>query len=100
MLLQYNLDKPRDISIEDPEEESEESESEEEEEVEEVLDPEKQKEQEFLEILSKKMAILFSSVIGGLFTLYLLTSYIHLKYASHSSLIPPHSFSVACSYIS
>ena len=75
---QYKIERPRDESIEEPEEESSSSESEDEEEDEEV-DEAKEKEREYLEELSKKIAIILSSLVGGLFSIYLLTSFVHLK---------------------
>ena len=79
-LFQYKIERPRDESIEEPEEESSESESEEEEEEEEEIDEEKEREREYLEELSKKIAIILSSIVAGFFSLYLLTSFVHLKY--------------------
>ena len=76
---QYKIERPRDESIEEPEEESSSSESEDEEEDEEV-DEAKEKEREYLEELSKKIAIILSSLVGGLFSIYLLTSFVHLKW--------------------
>merc|ERR1712037_64522 len=66
----YKIERPRDESIEEPEEESSESESEEE---------EKEREREYLEELSKKIAIIMTSIIAGFFSMYLLTSFVHLK---------------------
>ena len=79
-LFQYKIERPRDESIEEPEEESSESESEEEEEEEEEIDEEKEREREYLEELSKKIAIIMTSIIAGFFSIYLLTSFVHLKY--------------------
>ena len=78
--FQYKIERPRDESIEEPEEESSESESEEEEEDEEEIDEEKEREREYLEELSKKIAIIMTSIIAGFFSMYLLTSFVHLKY--------------------
>merc|ERR1712037_670157 len=75
----YKIERPRDESIEEPEEESSESESEEEEEDEEEIDEEKEREREYLEELSKKIAIIMTSIIAGFFSMYLLTSFVHLK---------------------
>ena len=78
-IFQYKIERPRDESIEEPEEESSESESEEEEEEEEEIDEEKEREREYLEELSKKIAIILTSIIAGFFSIYLLTSFVHLK---------------------
>ena len=77
--FQYKIERPRDESIEEPESESSESESEEEEEEEEEIDEEKEREREYLEELSKKIAIILTSIIAGFFSIYLLTSFVHLK---------------------
>merc|ERR1712130_221136 len=74
----YKIERPRDESIEEPEEESFKSESDSEEEEEEI-DEEKEREREYLEELSKKIAIILSSIVAGFFSLYLLTSFVHLK---------------------
>ena len=93
----YNLEKPE--SVEEPEEESEElSSSEEEEEEEESIDEEKLARDAAREkIASKdnffsifdftkvspvilgKMAIVVSSLVTGLFSVYLVVSFVHLK---------------------
>ena len=78
-IFQYKIERPRDESIEEPEEESSESEEDEEEEEEEEVDEEKEREREYLEELSKKIAIILSSIVAGFFSIYLLTSFVHLK---------------------
>ena len=86
--FQYKIERPRDESIEEPEEESSESESDEEEEEEEI-DEAKEREREYLEELSRKIAIILSSIVAGFFSIYLLTSFVHLKcvfsYLNHIS---------------
>ena len=92
-MFQYNLEKPREMSIEEPEGCSEESEEEEESSEEEMTEEEikQEDEKEYLEELSKKIAIIFSSCIAGLFSVYLLGSYVHLKYVIITmSLCPCH----------
>ena len=92
----YNLEKQ--YSIDEPIEDSDtESESEEEEELEENIEEEKSQQEEKMERLasertsdsvsvnyiyhltSEKMAVLLSSLVTGLFSMYLLVSFIHLK---------------------
>ena len=70
------------MSMEEPEECSEESEEEEESSQEEMTEEEikQEEEKEYLEELSKKIAIILTSCIGGLFSVYLFGSYVHLKY--------------------
>ena len=56
------------------------------------MDEAKEKEREYLEELSKKIAIILSSLVGGLFSIYLLTSFVHLKWVFELWTLQQHSF--------
>merc|ERR1711992_61832 len=89
----YNLEKPE--SVEEPEEDSESSSSSsEEEEEDESVDEEKVAKEEAREKVAKKIAIMMSSIVTGLFSVYLLVSFVHLKIKASVSNMRPYWDSV------